>query len=396
MPRALMIRSSTFRKLMSGLATTLAVFVSSPSRGAEEGPGKVRVYVGSYADEKNEGIHLLQLDPASGELKKVSGTSGVQNPSFLAIHPSKKYLYAVCEVGEFDGKRTGAVAAFAVEKDGGLKPLNTESSGGQGPCHLVVDKAGKNVLAANYGGGSVCCLPVGGDGRLASSSAFIQHKGKSIDPGRQEGPHAHSVNLDPANHFAFVADLGLDKVLVYRFDSSKGSLEPNDPPFASVKPGSGPRHFAFHPSGRFAYVINEMALTITAFSYDSAKGVLTEVQTISTVPDDFVDNGGNSTAEVQVHPSGKFVYGSNRGHNTIAGFSVDLKSGKLTPIGHHSSGGKTPRNFGIDPSGKYLLAANQDSDNILVLAVDAETGRLKSTGYEIKLPKPVCVKFVTP
>ncbi|HEV3339781.1 MAG TPA: lactonase family protein [Pirellulales bacterium] len=386
-----MIRTLTF-----GLTIAFGMAFSHSSWAAEENAGKVRVYVGSYADAKNDGVHLLELDLASGKLTRISGASGIQNPSFLAIHPNKKFLYAVCEIGEFDGKQTGAVAGFAIEKDGGLKPLNRESSGGQGPCHLVVDKAGKNVLAANYGGGSVCCLPIGGDGRLAKSSAFIQHQGKSVDPGRQEGPHAHSVNLDPANHFAFVADLGLDQVMVYRFDADKGALKPNSPPFASVKPGSGPRHFAFHPSGRFAYVINEMALTVTAFTYDDAKGVLTEVQTISTVPDDFVDKGGNSTAEVQVHPSGKFVYGSNRGHNTIAAFSVDSKSGRLTPVGHASSGGKTPRNFGIDPSGKYLLAANQDSDNILVLAIDPETGKLNSTGHEIKVPKPVCVKFVTP
>ncbi|OYV80789.1 MAG: 6-phosphogluconolactonase, partial [Planctomycetia bacterium 21-64-5] len=248
------------------------------------------------------------------------------------------------------------------------------------------------VLAANYGGGSVCCLPIGGDGRLAEASAFVQHHGKSTNPGRQEAPHAHSVNLDPANHFAFVADLGLDEVLVYRFNSDKGSLRANEPPAAKVKPGSGPRHFAFHPSGRFAYVINELSSTITAFGYDAAKGVLTEVQTIGTLPDGF--KGENWTAEVQVHPSGKFVYGSNRGHNSIAAFAVDVQTGRLTPIGHESSGGKTPRNFGIDPSGSFLLAANQDSDNIAVLAIDTATGKLNSTGQEIKVSKPVCVKFV--
>lgn len=299
----------------------------------------------------------------------------------------------MCEVDEIDGKRTGAVAAFAIKDDGSLTPGNRESSGGQGPCHLVVDKSGKNVLVANYGGGSVACLPIDRYGRLSKASAFIQHKGKSVDRARQEAPHAHSVNLDPANRYAFVADLGLDQVLVYRFDADKGSLEPNDPPAAKVKPGSGPRHFAFHPSGRFAYVINEMASTITAFSYDAAKGVLTELQTISTLPEEVK---GNSTAEVQVHPSGKFVYGSNRGHNSIAGFAVDAKSGKLSAIGHQSTGGKTPRNFAIDPSGKYLLAENQDSDTIVVLAIDDDSGKLSPTGNEIKIAKPVCVKFLTP
>jgi 6-phosphogluconolactonase len=385
------------RSLALGLALvlTVAILPIAQTHAADRG-GKVRVYIGSYADADHDSIHLLELDLADGKLTRLGGTSGVANPSFLAIHPNKRFLYSVCEVGEIDGKRTGAVAAFAIDPSAGsLKALNRESSGGGGPCHVIVDKAGKNVLAANYGGGSVCCLPVDGQGRLAKASAFVQHHGKSADPGRQEAPHAHSINLDPANHFAFVADLGLDKVLVYRFDASRGLLSANDPPAAKVKPGSGPRHFAFHPSGRFAYVINEMAMTITAFRYDDAKGVLSEVQTVSTLPEG--TQGDNlSTAEVQVHPSGKFVYGSNRGHNTIACFSVDAETGRLTPIGHASSGGQTPRNFGIDPTGSYLLAANQDSDNILVLKIDRATGKLTSTGNEIKVPKPVCVKFIVP
>lgn len=381
-----------------GLAFALAIapLVKPHCLKADDKDQKVRVYVGTYGDAQHDAIFLLDLDLADGKLSKVGGSSGVQNPSFLAIHPDRKFLYAVCEVAELDGKRTGGVAAFAINPaDGSLKALNRESSVGQGPCHLTVDKAGKNVLAANYGGGSVCCLPIDGEGRLQKASAFVQHHGKSVNPGRQEAPHAHSVNLDPANRFAFVADLGLDEVRVYRFDAPHGTLEPNDPPAAKVKPGSGPRHFAFHPNGRFAYVINEMAMTITAFRYDDTRGVLTELQTVSTLPEGAHD-AGYSTAEVQVHPSGKFVYGSNRGHDTIACFSVDNESGRLTPIGHASTGGKTPRNFGIDPSGRYLLAANQDSDNILVLKIDQATGKLASTGNEIKIPKPVCVKFVAP
>ncbi|HET6882240.1 MAG TPA: lactonase family protein [Pirellulales bacterium] len=383
------------RSLALGLAFALTVAVVHPAQTlAADGKGKVRVYIGSYSDAGHNGIHLAELDLANGKLTKLGGTSGVANPSFLAIHPTKRFLYSVCEVDESDGKHTGAIAAFAIDpSDGSLKLLNRQSSGGGGPCHVTVDKAGKNVLAANYGGGSVCCLPIDDEGRLAKASAFVQHHGKSSNPNRQEAPHAHSVNLDPANRFAFVADLGLDEVLVYRFGADKGSLVPNDHPAAKVKPGSGPRHFAFHPSGRFAYVINEMAMTITAFRYDDAKGVLSEVQTVSTLPEG--TKGDNlSTAEVQAHPSGKFVYGSNRGHNTIACFSVDAETGRLTPIGHASSGGQTPRNFGIDPTGQYLLAANQDSDNILVLKIDAQTGKLTSTGNEIKVPKPVCVKFV--
>lgn len=384
------------RTLGLTFALAIAALSHSHSLQADDKDQKVRVYVGTYNDVKHEAIVLLDLDLTNGKLSKVGGTSGVQNPSFLAIHPNKQFLYAVCEVAEIDGKRTGAVAAFAIRPDGGLKALNRQSSGGQGPCHVIVDKAGKNVLAANYGGGSVCCLPIDEAGNLSEASAFVQHHGMSVDKSRQEAPHAHSVNLDQANRFAFVADLGLDQILVYRFDAGRGTLKPNEPPAAKVKPGSGPRHFAFHPSGRFAYVINEMALTITAFRYDDASGTLSEVQTVSTLPEATEHKNSFSTAEVQVHPSGKFVYGSNRGHDTIACFSVDSETGRLTPIGHASSGGKTPRNFGIDSTGRYLLAANQDSGNILVLAIDPSTGKLTSTGNEIKIPKPVCVKFVTP
>lgn len=381
-----------------GLAFALAIapLMNSGLLKADDKEHKVCVYIGTYGDAKHEAIWLLDLDRATGKLSKVGGTAGIQNPSFLAIHPNKQFLYAVCEVAEIDGKRTGAVAGFAIQPDGSLKALNRQLSGGQGPCHVIVDKAGKNVLAANYGGGSVCCLPIDQAGSLSPASAFVQHHGQSVDKSRQAGPHAHSVNLDAANRFAFVADLGLDQVLVYRFGAEQGTLKPNDPPAAKVKAGSGPRHFAIHPSGKFAYVINEMALTITAFHYDGAAGTLSEVQTVSTLPEGTEHNKSFSTAEVQVHPSGKFVYGSNRGHDTIACFSVDDETGRLTPIGHASSGGKTPRNFGIDPSGHYLLAANQDSDNILVLAIDQATGKLTSTGNEIHVPKPVCVKFVAP
>lgn len=373
------------------LLNSETIMAKDPSPSSGSGDSKMQVYIGTYSDDQHEGIHLLQLDTASGELTKIGGTSGVKNPSFLALHPNGHFLYAVCEVDDFENGK-GAVAAFAIGPHGALKALNRQSSGGGGPCHLVVDRAGKNVLAANYGGGSVCVLPIDDEGRLSKASSVIQHRGKSVDAGRQEAPHAHSVNLDRDNRFAFVADLGLDQVLVYRFDPVKGMLAPNDPPAARVKPGAGPRHFAFHPNGQFAYVINEMACTITAFRYSPHHGTLEELQTITTLPHEKRDD--YSTAEVQVHPSGKFVYGSNRGHNSIAIFTVDEQTGRLTAAGHHSTEGKTPRNFGIDPAGKYLLAANQDSDNLVVFKIDASTGQLTPTGHEIKVPKPVCVKFV--
>jgi 6-phosphogluconolactonase len=250
------------------------------------------------------------------------------------------------------------------------------------------------VLVANYGGGSVASLPVGPDGRLAPASAAIRHSGEVVDPKRQGGPHAHSVNLDAANRFAFVADLGLDRVFVYRFDPQAGSLTPNDPPAARTAPRSGPRHFAFHPDGRRAYVINEINCTVTGFDYDPERGALTEFQTVPTLPAGVEVKPSDSTAEVQVHPSGKFLYGSNRGHDSIVSFAIDPASGRLTLIGHEPTQGKTPRNFGIDPTGRYLLAANQDSGTIVVFRIDPATGKLEPTGHTAEVPAPVCVKFL--
>ncbi len=252
--------------------------------------------------------------------------------------------------------------------------------------------AGKNVLVANYGSGSVACLPIQTNGRLSPASSFIQHEGKGADASRQEGPHAHSINLDQANKFALVADLGLDQVRVYQFHAEKGSLTPNDPPFATVAPGSGPRHLAFHPGGRFAYVISEMANTVTVFGYDSGRGTLSRIQTISTLPADF--QGTSYTAEVQVHPSGKFVYGSNRGHDSIAIFVVDPATGKLATAGHQSTLGKNPRNFALDPTGAYLLAENQDSNSIVVFRIDQKTGGLTQVGEPVVVPMPVCIRMI--
>ncbi|HEU4751893.1 MAG TPA: lactonase family protein, partial [Armatimonadota bacterium] len=317
------------------------------------------------------------------------------NPSFVAIHPNHRFLYAANEVGSYGGQKTGSVTAFAIDPaTGALTKLNDRSSHGDGPCFVSVDHRGRDVLVANYGAGSVAALPIGADGRLGEATAAIQHHGSSVDPQRQEGPHAHSINVAPDNRFAFAADLGLDKILIYRFDAARGTLTPNEPAFAKVAPGSGPRHFAFHPNGRHAYVINEMKSTVTAFDYDPKRGALAEIQTLSTLPADF--HGGSSCAEVQVHPSGKFLYGSNRGHNSIAMFRIDPATGKLTAIGHEPTGGKTPRNFGIDPTGKYLLAANQDSDSLVVFRIDPESGRLTPTGSRVEVPMPVCVRFLAP
>lgn len=349
------------------------------------------VYTGSYSEAKDEGIQVFRFDPSSGALTKVGGASGVTNPSFLAIHPSNKYLYAVSETNEFSGKKVGAVAAFALDDKGVPTLLNAQSSEGQAPCHITIDKAGMNALVANYGSGHVALVTIGGDGKLGTSSCVINHEGSSVDKKRQEGPHAHSINLDPANKFAFAADLGLDKIMVYKFDGAKGTIARNDPPAVAVPPGSGPRHFAFHPSGKFAYVCGEMSSTVIAFAYDADKGVLRELQVLSTLPQ---ETKGNSTAETQVSPDGKRVYVSNRGHNSVAVFDVDEATGKLKAAGHCPTGGKTPRNFGIDPSGNWLIAANQDSGNVVVFKIDVKSGMPSPTGHEVQVSKAVCVKFL--
>jgi 6-phosphogluconolactonase len=362
-----------------------------PAQQAAVGP--LTVYVGTYTHGASQGIYLCRLDLGTGALTSPELAAEVQNPSFVAIHPSRHFLYAAGELGDFRGKQAGAVSAFAIDPaTGRLKLLNQQPSGGGGPCHLVVDAAGKNVLVANYGGGSVAVLPLQKDGRLSEPSCVIQHQGSGPDRQRQQGPHAHSINLDAANHFAFAADLGLDKVLIYRFDANQGTLAPNEPPLAAVAPGAGPRHFAFHPSGKFAYVINEMHSTVTAFAYDRDAGKLQSLQTITTLPADF--RGSNTTAEVQVHPSGKFLYGSNRGHHSLAVFAIDQATGKLTSVEQQSTQGKTPRNFGIDPTGKFLLAANMDSNTIVVFRIDPATGVLTPAGHQIDVPIPVCVKML--
>jgi 6-phosphogluconolactonase len=377
------------------LSLILALALPRMAPAADEASAsKTRVYIGAYTGGASRGISLLELDLGSGTLTPRGLAAEAVNPSFLAVHPSRRFLYAVNEIGDFGGERSGSVSAFAMDAaSGNLSLLNQQPSRGQGPCFVSVDRQGKNALVANYGSGSVACLPIGADGRLAPASSSLQHEGSSVDPQRQKGPHAHSINLDRANRFAVVADLGLDKLMIDRFDAATGRLSPNDPPFARVAPGSGPRHFAFHPDGRHAYAINELNSTVRAFDYDPDRGALSELQTLSTLPEGF-PGAKNSTAEVKVHPSGRYLYGSNRGHDSLAIFAIDTATGRLRPIGHQPTLGKTPRNFGIDPTGRYLLAANQDSGTVVVFRIDLETGLLRPTGQTVEIPKAVCVTFV--
>jgi 6-phosphogluconolactonase len=353
----------------------------------------ITVFFGTYTGGQSKGIYKCHFDLDSGVLSDLQVAAETVNPSFLAIHPTGQYLYAVGEISEFNGQPVGAVSAFKIDPDTQqLTALNQQQSGGAGPCHLIVDRTGKFVLVANYGGGSVSSIVIREDGSLGEQVSFYQHEGSGADPSRQQGPHAHSVNVDAANKFAFVADLGLDKILIYAFDASTGKLKPHDPPFVKVPAGGGPRHFAFHPSGKYAYANNEILLSVNAFRYDAEQGSLTLLQTVGTVPDG-TDLAGNSTAETLVHPSGKFVYVSNRGPDSIAVFRVDADLGTLSKVEHEPTGGKTPRNFAIDPTGKWLLAENQGTNDVFVFRINQQTGELDPTGHKLEVPSPVCAKF---
>ncbi len=363
------------------LHLVLLLSFSTASIHAEDKKSE-RVYFGTYTGRGSEGIYVAELDDA-GKLSEPRLAARITNPSFLAVHPNRRWLYAVSEVETADGKKGGGVTAFLIDNSTGtLKKINSQATGGGAPCYLSVDKKGKCVLVANYSGGSVNALPIKDDGSLGEPASFIQHTGKSINKQRQEGPHTHSINVSADNCFAFAADLGTDEIRVYRLDADKALLTPHQ--VVKTPAGGGPRHLSFHPDGRYAYVNNEITSSVTAYRFDAANGMLTELATVSTIPADF--KGENSTAEVKVH--GKFVYVSNRGHDSIAIFEIN-NDGTLTPKGHVNTQGKTPRNFNL--IGNFLLAANQDTGNVVVFKIDEKTGSLTPTGSSAKVSMPVCI-----
>lgn len=376
-------------------ASLLFSTVLSATLATAANQGKYIFYVGTYTQgSKSKGIYAYRFDANTAQITPLGLAAETTNPSFVTLHPNGRFLYAVNEVGNYKGPNSGGVSAFSIDRaTGKLTLLNEVTSRGADPCYITLDRTGKYVLVANYTGGSVAVFPVLEDGKLGEESAFIQHTGHGPDPKRQEGPHAHSIDLSLDNRFAMVDDLGLDELLVYKFDSTKGSLTPNDPAFAKVDPGAGPRHFSLHPTGKFGYVINEMASTVTVFSNDAKAGALHLLQTISTLPRGF--SGENDDAEIQVHPSGEFLYASNRGHDSIALLAIDPSKGTLTPVEYTATQGKIPRSFEIDPTGRLLFAANQKSDNIVVFRIDAKTGHLTPTGQVLEVPSPVCVKFLS-
>jgi 6-phosphogluconolactonase len=352
-------------------------FLLLAAAGAVHAQEKYRVYLGTYTDQVSKGIYQCELNLADGSLSEATLAGETSSPSFLAFHPNGKFVYAVNE-----DKAT--ISALSIDsKTGKLTVLNSQPSQGDAPCHLVVDPTGKNVLAANYTGGSCICIPIKADGTLDQASSFQQHVGKRTN--------GHSIHVDAANQFALCCDLGLDQVIVYAFDPVQGTLTPHGA-FDTPK-GAGPRHFAWHPDGKTAYINGETDLTIIACNYDAAKGVLKQTQVLSTLPADVKREGG-STAETVVHPSGKFVYVSNRDpYNSIAIFSIDPQTRKLKAVGHQGSGIKTPRNFAIEPTGRYMLVANQSGGDVVVFRTDPSTGELSPTNSSVKVPNPVCVRF---
>jgi len=376
----------TSNRIATLLMTAFAVLGPFASLGAAQ--GERTMYVGTYTHGPSKGIYAYRFQSSTGKATPIGLAGESSNPSFLAVHPSQRFLYAVNE------NNTGMVSAFAIDPStASLKLLNQVSSKGSGPCHLSVDRTGKWLFVANYNNGSAAAYPINANGSLGEASATFQHAGKSVNAERQSGPHAHMAAISPDNRFVWVPDLGLDELLSYRIDPAKGGMTPNDPPFAKVEPGFGPRHLVFRADSKFAYVIGEMAAAITVFSYDPAKGTMQQVQVISMLPEGYT--GAKSGAEIAIHPSSKFLYASNRGDNSIAIFKVDAAKGTLTAAGSVSTGGKTPRAFVIDPTGNYLLAANQDSSNIVVFKIDQQTGGLTPTGDTIEVGLPVSMVFVS-
>lgn len=373
----------------------LSLLLAGSVLGQKLRADSLRVYVGTYSGPQSKGIYLTHFDTKTGELGPTELAAPLASPSFLCISPDGKFLYAVSELGEFEGQKSGAVSALDLDPaTGRLGLLNQQATRGGAPCHVSMDAEGRHVLVANYTGGNVAVFPVGKDGRLSAASAFKQHTGSSINRQRQEGPHAHGIYVDPRGRFALVPDLGLDQVRGYRFDPRAGSLADADRAGVTSTPGAGPRHLAFHPGGSLVCVIHELDCTVSSYRYDAERGLMTHLDTASTL---LAPHQGNSTAEVAFHPNGRFVYGSNRGHDSIAVFSIDASSGKLALLQNAATGGRTPRHFAIDPTGRWLLAANQDSGSITVLSLDPQSGLLKDTGVNLKgVGIPVCLIFGGP
>ena len=357
---------------------------------------KLFVYIGTYTkDSYSEGIYVYQFDLSTGGLTRVGSTSGIDNPSFLRVTTDGQFLYSVSEVAEVNGVQGGAVSGYAINKQtGALTYLNSQATHGAYPCHVSIDKTEQYVLVSNYMGGNIAMLPIQKDGSLGAATDVVQHEGSSnVNPERQEGPHAHSVTVSPDNKFALAADLGKDMLISYKIDLEKGRLLPHKNGQIEVRPGQGPRHMDFHPNGRFVFLLNELGNTINSYQYDTENGTLVLVDTISSLPNYFI--GENISADIHVHPNGKFLYASNRGHNSIIICGINKQNGTLEILGFQSTMGSHPRNFSIDPTGNFLLVANKDSNSIFIFNIDSTTGELTPNDQQITIPQPVCIAFMS-
>ena len=349
------------------------------------------IYVGTYTGAGSRGIHRLELDVANGTLASKGGGAETENPSFLLLHPSRPYLYAVNETGEGPQDPSGGVSAFAVDpNDGRLTALGRQPSEGAAPCHLAIDRSGEHLLVANYAGGSVAVLPIGPDGRLGRASSVVRHEGRSVHPERQREPHPHSVNPDPSGTHAYVCDLGIDAIVAYRFDAARGVFQRDDTAGVRATAGAGPRHLAFDPARGQLYVINELDCTVTRYAVDARARRLEPRQPLSTLPSG--TKVANTAAEVALHPNGRLLYASNRGDNSIAIFAI-AADGALAARGHAKTGGKGPRHFAIDPTGTFLVAANEKSDTVVPFRIESETGALTKSGDPVAISRPTCVRF---
>ena len=379
-----------------GLTGLLTADFSASTANAENDK-EMLVYIGTYTSNgKSEGIYIYKLNLSSGRMSPHKIVKNVIDPSYLTIDKSGRYLYAANETLEYEGKPSGIVSAYAIDKTtGDLTFLNKQASGGGAPCYVSVSDNGKFVLIANYVGGNAAVFAVRSDGGIGAAFELKQHQGSGANKKRQESAHAHSITLDNENKYAVVCDLGIDRAMIYRFDGQTGKLQTNAAqPFFQAKHGAGPRHFAFHPNGKIAFVVNELDSTLTSLNYDGKKGTLSEIQTVKTIPADYPRAADNTCADVHISPDGRFVYASNRGHNSLVSYKINEKNGTLEYLEHTSTLGKTPRNFAIDPTGNFLLAANQNSGSVVVFRVDKETGKLQSTGFNASVPSPVCLKFL--
>ncbi len=376
----------TFSSGWSIAAGVLALAVTA-ARGTSQ-PARVAIYVGTYTEGASRGIYMVEFDPAAASFSQPRLVAEAVNPTFFAWHPSLPVLFAVSETDTVGPDRSGGLQSYRVGVDGGLTPLGEVPTGGAGACHLTIAADGRHAFVANYGAGSVAVFGVGEDGGVQTASEVLRHAGRGLHATRQTRAHAHAIEVAPGGRFVLAVDLGADAVMIYRWDAAAARLTPHAPAFVKSRPGAGPRHIAFHPNGRLAYVINELDSTLTSYAWDGDAGALTPVATRSTLPAGWA--GENTTAEVAVHPSGRFVYGSNRGHDSIAVFAAGA-DGALSPVGIYPTGGRTPRHFAIGGDGTYLLAANQESDTITAFRIDGETGALSDMGAKVQVPSPVFV-----